>query len=169
MTTQITDLQLEQPGEELQEVASGLHGEVGALVIGALVSYVYAHDLGRVFTAQTTFKVSGAPPNRQPDAAFVSAERMPEIVDEDVPYAPDLAVEVISRTDDWSELVNKAENYLKNGVRMVWIIDPYGKGAFIHRPGRPVRLLNLTDELDGEEVLPGFKMPVKALFPKGLI
>lgn len=91
-----------QEGRQDVEMASDQHGEIGAIVIGALVNYVCPNKYGRVFNAQTNFKLNADQPPRLPDAAFVAAERLPALRDADIPFAPDLAVEVISRNDDWS-------------------------------------------------------------------
>lgn len=150
---------------ETEKVTSGLHGEIGSILHWHLANYVYPNKLGRLFIDQTSFKAGGTPPARQLDLAFVAAGRMPSSIDEDVPLAPDIAVEVISRTDDWSDISNKAKSYIKDGVRLVWVIDPYDLNIYVYRADRHKLTLNLEDELDGEDVLPGFKLSVKSLFP----
>lgn len=159
-------MSIEQINEELlEEMASGVHGEIGAIITGSLVAYVYPKKLGRVFNAQTSFEIGGIPPKRQPDVAFVTLSRMPTRIDEDVPFAPDLAVEVISRNDDWSEIIGKVRQYQQAGVSLIWVIDPYGREVFVYHQNDPLpRLLGPTEQLDGENIVPGFKLDVSILF-----
>jgi Uma2 family endonuclease len=90
---------------------------------------------------------------------------MPVPLDEEVSFAPDLAVEVISKTDDWSAIVAKANQYLKAGTSLVWVIDPYLKGVFVFHENDPFpQILKPEQELEGENVIPGFKLKVSDLF-----
>ena len=89
---------------------------------------------------------------------------MAKSIDKEVPFAPDLAVEVISHTDDWSEIAQKARNYLKAGTQIVWAIDPYERNVFVFRPHQLMEMLNIEGELDGGTLLPGFKLPLRELF-----
>ena len=146
------------------EMASDQHGEIGAILIWRLSEYVYPNRLGRVFNAQTSFKLNPAQPARMPDAAFVQAERLPIWNDDEVAFAPDLAVEVMSRHDDWSDTVHKARSYLEAGSKLVWVVDPYEQNVFVFQTGQHMVMLTPPDELDGYAVLPGFKLKVNALF-----
>jgi Uma2 family endonuclease len=96
---------------------------------------------------------------RSPDASFVARGRFPEDrVPEgfaDVP--PDLAVEVLSPDDRPRAILDKVGEYLQAGVRLVWVIDPKAGRAVIYRSLTDVRELKGTEDLDGEDVLPGFR------------
>lgn len=100
-----------------------------------------------------------------PDAAFISAKKLP-VADpyKAFPGAPDLAIEVLSPSDIWSEVISKIRLYQSYGVTLVWVVDPFDKSVFVYRPNQPTRLLFAGDDLFGEDVLPGFTMPVKDLF-----
>src|SRR5437764_15495246 len=117
------------------------HGEVIAAVIAALRPYALSHKLGRVFAPQTTYHLSGLP-DREPDTSFIRRERLPKDpnVDPDIP--PDLAVEVISRTDTFGAVNLKVKQYLDAGVRMVWLINPDLKTVDVYQPGAPSRRFN---------------------------
>jgi Uma2 family endonuclease len=80
------------------------------------------------------------------------------------PGPPDLAVEIMSPTDKWSEVIVKVKLYQLYQTRLVWIVDPFDQGVFVYRLGQTRRLLLVTDELTGEDVIPGFTLAVKALF-----
>jgi Uma2 family endonuclease len=163
MTTEtISTLQ----AEEIEEVASGLHGEIAVAMSSYLFNYVRPKKLGRVFDGRTTFELAPNSPKREPDVSFVTLERLPANIDDFIPFAPDLAVEVISGNDDWKAIVAKVDAYLQAGVRLVWVIDPYTHAVFVFRPttGLVFQTMRDEEELDGEDVIPGFKLKVKALF-----
>ncbi len=101
---------------------------------------------------------------RSPDAAFVSFERMPDVPVGFAPVAPELAVEVLSPDDTVRELDERMDDYSAAGTRAVWVIDPDRRTVAIHSSTGPTRRLREHDTLDGADVLPGFAMPVRALF-----
>jgi Uma2 family endonuclease len=81
---------------------------------------------------------------------------------DDIP--PDLVVEVLSPRDIATELDQKVEEFLRAGVRLVWVVNPDTRTVRIHRLDGSISGLHETDELSGEDVLPGFACPVAALF-----
>jgi Uma2 family endonuclease len=82
-----------------------------------------------------------------------------------VPIPPDLAVEVVSPNDHYSRVQGKVREYLRVGVRMIWVVDPQDSSVTVYRSQRQVQILFENDVLDGEEVVPGFSCPVAQLFP----
>ncbi len=76
---------------------------------------------------------------------------------------PDFVVELRSKTDDMSKLREKMQEYLAQGVRLGWLIDPKGGSVEIYRPGRPVEKLDKPATLSGEDVLPGFVLDLKGI------
>jgi Uma2 family endonuclease len=78
--------------------------------------------------------------------------------------APDLCVEIVSPGDRWSDLADKVDEYLAAGVRLVWVIDPARRKAHVYAPKRPPQVLQGKQKLDGEDVLPGFKLALDKLF-----
>ena len=144
--------------------AGGRHGGVGALLIARLVTFVKARSLGDVFTPDTGFRL----PNgniRSPDVSFVAAGRFendtPPVAY--IPFAPDLAVEVLSPDDRSREVLEKVGEYLDAGVRLVWVIDPENRCASRYRSLTDVRTLGTADELDGEDVVPAFRCPLSEI------
>ncbi len=142
------------------------HGEVIAALIAALRPYVLAHKLGRVFAPQTTYHLSGIP-DREPDTSFIRRERLPKDPNVDPDMPPDVAVEVVSRTDTFGTVNLKVKQYLDVGVRMVWLINPDLKTIDVYQPGEPSRRFNIGDSLVGDPVIPGFALPVSELFTWG--
>jgi Uma2 family endonuclease len=105
---------------------------------------------------------------RKPDVSFVRYGRFPG---EELPtgYAkliPDLAAEVISPNDLYEEVDQKIEEYLRAGVRLVWVISPRNHTVRVYRLNGSSHSLRENDELDGEDVLPGFRCRVRDLFPR---
>ena len=83
------------------------------------------------------------------------------------PVAPDLAVEVISNPNNHQEMRDlrvKLVNYLKAGT-LVWVIDPYNRTGEIYIPDQPIQLVNEDGFLTGGDVLPDFRLALKAIFP----
>jgi Uma2 family endonuclease len=157
---------IEVDGEELQAMPSLEHGAIGIRLGRYLDAYVEEHGLGLVCNSQTTYRFVGSKPNRLPDLSFVSRERLPQRIDQNADFAPDLAVEVLSKGDDVSEIDKKILQYQRSGVRLVWVIHPVIQAVDIYRlkDGLKLQRLLLEDELDGEEVIPGFKLKVSRLF-----
>jgi Uma2 family endonuclease len=103
---------------------------------------------------------------RAPEVAFVARKRIPA---EGVPegfwlFAPDLAVEVISPSDRFDDVLAKVQDYLHAGTRLVWVLHPRTTAAMVYRANGAVQLLQGHDELSGEDVLPGFRCRVQELF-----
>lgn len=104
---------------------------------------------------------------RIPDVSFISWDQMPsgEFPSEPVPSLfPDLAVEVLSRGNTAGEMTLKVSEYFAAGSRLVWIIDPESQSAEVYTAPDECRHLKATQSLDGGDVLPGFKLPLKELF-----
>jgi Uma2 family endonuclease len=105
---------------------------------------------------------------RRPDVAFVSFERWPRerpIPDDDAwDVIPDLAVEVVSRTNDFDEVLEKVSEYLAAGVELVWVVIPSRHQIYVYRSETDLRVLTRSEHLDGETVLPGFRCPVAEVF-----
>ena len=120
--------------------------------------------IGRVFGADAGFFLfADRDTVRSPDAAFVRFERLPELTGAFIPIPPDLAVEVLSPTDRLAYALSKASMYLQAGVPLVWIVDPRKRTATIFRQDEGPVTISEDGVLDGEEVLPGFTVPLATL------
>jgi Uma2 family endonuclease len=146
-----------------------LYGEV-ASEIGMLIrSYAKRHQLGSTTAAETGYRLSDDTV-LAPGVGFISAERIPQVLPEGfVPFAPDLAVEIISPSNTLTEIRAKVEQYLQHGTRLVWVIDPRKQKVDVYRPAPDgkalVSFLGIQDMLDGEDMLIGFSVAIKDLFP----
>ena len=138
------------------------HGEISVNIIVPLDSHVRENQLGRVYTAATTFKLGERAV--KPDVAFVSKARLPENRRQNSPVPPDLAVEISSPSDSLMRVSEKVQAYLDAGTQMVWVIDPVLQTVAVYRPDRDFKLLTLGDTLTGEDVVEGFSCPVAQIF-----
>ena len=142
------------------------HGGIVANLTGHLWSFVRQRKLGKLYGAETGFQIGREPDTvRAPDVAFVRAERVPPAPLRGFFQAPpDLAVEVLSPSDRASEVLDKVHQWLDAGCLAVWVVDPEKRPVSVY--GRPDRAITLAagDELDGADVLPGFRLPVSEIF-----
>ncbi len=157
---------------ELVEVpgAGGVHAELVMNLLLLLHPFVSGRDLGRVYADGLSYIIKRGPDLvRVPDVSFVSRERIPAggIPVGFWPGAPDLAVEIVSPNDRAEDVREKVREYLAGGVRLVWVLWPSSRSVSVHAPGAPTRELRPDDELDGGELLPGFRVPVAELFEAG--
>ncbi len=146
------------------------YGESGiaSLLVIAIGNFIAQEDLGVVTGGDGMFRL----PNhlvRIPDVAYVAWERFPneQIPDDPVPQiVPDLAIEVLSSGNTPREMSRKLREYFHAGVRLVWFIDPKAKIATVYTSPTRAKVIDANGTLDGGKVLPGFSMPVAALFVK---
>ena len=141
---------------------------VGGRVFKLLSIHCDAHDLGWVAPADASYQCYPDAPKkvRKPDVSFIRLNRMPadEEPDGHCRIAPDLAVEVVSPNDFYEEVEDKVEEYLTVGVRLVWVVNPPKRTVRVHRADGTITNLRETDELGGEDVVPGFRCRVSELF-----
>jgi Uma2 family endonuclease len=150
-----------------EPLPSPLHGQVTATVIYELERFVRPRKLGVVLTADAGFILARDPDTLGgPDAAFVSRERWERLPDTRRPIegAPDLAVEVVSPGNSPGEMRAKVAEYLAAGARLVWVVDPEQRSVTTYAELLSPRRLGDGDELDAEDVLPGFRVAVDALW-----
>jgi Uma2 family endonuclease len=163
---------LELVNGEIREMVptGGEHGEAGGDLFGLVWTHNREHKLGRVTNAETGYVLTIGEDNkpfiRAPDIGFVSIARAPEPFGSGfVPMPPDLAVEVVSPGDRAEEIEEKIQDYLRYGVRFIWVMYPSLKSIMVRKPNA-MKELTGDDVLDGEDVLPGFKVKVSEIFPK---
>jgi Uma2 family endonuclease len=148
--------------------SGGEHGATVMEVSVPLATHVKQHGLGLTFGAETGFLLARDPDTvRAPDLAFVSRARIPSSGVPPSgfwPGAPDLAVEVLSPNDTAVEVEDKVSEWLEAGTRMVWVVNPRRRTVTVYRTPRGGTILGADDELDGQEVVPGFRCRVASLF-----
>jgi Uma2 family endonuclease len=153
---------LELTAQGVLIVMSPVGGDSGRREIrlgGQLLNWNDNTELGEVFSSSTIFKLpSGS--QRSPDAAWVESSRWvgltPKEQERFPPIAPDFVIELRSRTDSLTELQAKMQEYIANGVRLGWLVNPQDQQVEIYRIDRSVELLQSPSTVSGEDVLPGF-------------
>ena len=127
--------------------------------------------LGKAFDSSTIFALpTGA--RRSPDVSWIELERWDNLTLEEKrgfpPIAPDFVIELVSPSDlknqRYEDLQLKMQEYLDNGVKLGWLIEPSAKTVEIYRYGQPVEILNNPQTLSGEDVLPGFTLDLTEIF-----
>jgi Uma2 family endonuclease len=103
---------------------------------------------------------------RKPDVSLVLRDRLTaeQLEEGFLTIAPDLAIEVVSPNDSAYEVEEKVQEYLSAGVRLVWVVYPPTRTVHIHRADRSTAVLSSGDELNGEDLLPGFTCHTGDLF-----
>ncbi|MFO0957345.1 MAG: Uma2 family endonuclease [Isosphaeraceae bacterium] len=151
----------------LVEKAIGFDESAFTIVLAVhLGGFVLANNLGIVVGADGVLKLTTGLV-RIPDISFISWDRLPgrKRPKGPIPQIPiDLAVEVLSQGNTRAEMERKVAEYLGAGTKLVWLIDPRKRSAWVHAPGLPVAELADGDSLDGGDVLPGFALPLTTLF-----
>ncbi|MCY4540437.1 MAG: Uma2 family endonuclease [Chloroflexi bacterium] len=148
---------------------TGLHGQITMLLSLKIGNYVIENGLGVITAAETGFVLERNPDGRDTvrglDIAFIRSARVSSVLpDQWVSVAPDLAVEVISPSNDAADIRLKIRQLLDAGTAMVWIVYPDLRIVDVHtRVGATT--LNAADALSGGDVLPGFEIPVREIFP----
>lgn len=153
----------------LVEKVMGYSESTLALWIGHLLqTFLDQHDLGNLAGMDGTLRLM---PKlvRIPDVSFVRWEKLPshELPAEPIPdLVPDLAVEVLSKGNTRGEMSRKLREYLLVGVSLIWFVDPRTRTIAVHTAPDEHVVLTEEDVLDGGNVLPGLRIPVKQLFAK---
>jgi Uma2 family endonuclease len=162
------DLRLEQTaqGELIIMPPTGWKsGNQNSRLTQRLGNWADADGTGLAFDSSTGYILpNGA--KRSPDASWVSRERL-EALNPDptrfLPMAPDFAVELRSANDELKTVQQKMQEYINNGVRLGWLIDPQNQRVEIYRIGQNAEVLQSPTSLLGENVLPGFVLELNQI------
>jgi Uma2 family endonuclease len=143
------------------------HGAVIMQLAAPLAHHVRQERLGRVYAAETGFKLATDPDTvRAPDIAFITQDRVEQVGKARGywPGAPDLAVEVLSPDDRVSEIEDKISEWLRGGSRQVWVVSPQLRTVTIYFSTGDILVLTDNDRLEGGDVVPGFQIQVNEIF-----
>jgi len=154
-------------GRLVKKLANIIHGSIARKIMFAYNDFDRAMRIGEVAGADVNVKIEEHW-DPAPDVSFWRASRRPLRVKGSAPY-PDLCAEIWSGSDLRTKMNQtiarrKIARYLAAGVEIVWAINPDTKMVEVHRLDQQPQILGISDELDGENVIPGFKMAVKDLF-----
>jgi Uma2 family endonuclease len=141
---------------------------IAAELIGILLAFIKTNRLGFLFADGLGYRCFTNSPNevRKPDISFIRAGRLEEgrFPKGFLPFAPDLAIEILSPGDLATEIDEKVEQFLTAGTSQIWIVNPAMRTVRVHQNGGLVVVLHAEDELTGGNVLPGFSCRVAELF-----
>lgn len=150
----------------VHEPPGGRHGYVAANLAFRLKQHIDPTEAGAVFVGDVGFTLHRDPDTvRGPDVAFVRKDRLPPgpIPHSYLEFAPDLVVEVLSPSDRPGEVLAKVGDWLDAGAHLVWVIDPERRLARVYRADGSEQILEETDRLLGEDILPGFSCDLESI------
>ncbi|MEO1431771.1 MAG: Uma2 family endonuclease [Cyanobacteria bacterium J06633_8] len=164
------ELRLELTAEGELIIMSPTGGETGNRnfdLIGQIWFWNRKYKLGKAFDPSTGFKL----PNgaiRSPDASWIKMEKWNALTSEQrkkyLPLCPDFAVELVSESDDVEDTRKKMREYIENGLRLGWLINPKDKQVEIYLAGKEVEILDYPTSLSGEDILIGFCLDLEVIF-----
>lgn len=166
----------EVPGKQIELVRGevvavpspgAIHNVIANLLFHLLYTFASEQRLGIVFGDNMGYVLSRGPDTvRIPDVSFVAWDRVPDagIPDGSWQIPPNLAVEVVSPSDQTADVNDKAREYVASGVSLAWVLWPKRRVVSVYTRDQMVRELGLDDELDGGDTLPGFSVRVSTLF-----
>ncbi len=154
-------------GEVVETVPAGFeHGAIETITLMALGRFVEARQLGVVVSGEVGFQLA---PDvmRAADVAFITSAKQAAIADKSrfVPFAPDLAVEIISPGERPAAIQLKVSQYLDAGTLLVWLLYPDVRKIVVYDAAGGIKTLDERDTLDGGDILPGLQLKVAELFP----
>lgn len=163
------ELRIEQTANGEVVFLSPTGGESGfrnAEIITQVTLWAKSHG-GYAFDSSTLFCFpNGA--KRSPDASWISAERWQTLPADQrkayPPLSPDFVIELRSESDRLVDLQEKMEEYIKNGVRLGWLIDPLLKQVHIYKPGESPEVRHAPESLTEETCLPGFLLDLRQIW-----
>jgi Uma2 family endonuclease len=156
-------------GEIVEKLPTEKHGTIAGNIFGFIWNFNREHQLGNVAIEVRHRMPDDRHNARMPDVSFISDPNRPIVEHGSVPHMPDLAIEVQSPDDKPDQMREKADYYLRNGSRLVWLFFTESKtveARTISGNKIIVVTLEIDSTLDGGDVLPGFKVAVREIFPK---
>jgi Uma2 family endonuclease len=164
------DLKLERTVQGELIVMAPTGGETGNLnfeIAGEVYVWNRQSRLGKSFDSSTGFSLPLGS-DRSPDLAWIPLQTWdaldPVLRQGFLPLCPDFVVEIVSPTDSWIRTQAKMQEYMDNGCRLGWLLDPKLKRVQIYRQGQDLQMLEDPETLSGEDVLPGFTLRIREIW-----
>jgi Uma2 family endonuclease len=164
---EVTDGEL----QEIEDVTGEDHGWIETNLIYYLTHHTKTHKLGRVYPGDTDFVLSGSSESgtirvqRRPDVSFIKAENV--VATTTFIYrAPDLAIEIISPSQNITEIRQKIAIYFEYGTQQVWIVDPALKQVTVCHADGTAQPYSIGDHIPGGDLLPGLALDVAFVFER---
>ena len=167
------ELRIERTAEgalEIMPPTMGYTGHHNANVTTDLAIWARQDGSGYAFGSSAGFTLpNGAV--RSPDSSWVLRSRLDALTEEERRgfghICPDFVIEIRSASDRLSTLQAKMQEYIDNGARLGWLIDPIGRRAYVYRPGVVVEVLDMPQTLLGDPELAGFTLDLGAIWEPG--
>lgn len=142
-------------------------GRRNARLIFRLCQWADQDGTGECFDSSTCFTLpNGA--KLSPNASWVKRERYEALTEDEreqfAPLCPDFVVEFRSKTDRLARLQAKMSEYIENGARLGWLIDPAARRVYVYRPDREVETLDAPETIAGDPVLPDFLLQLREIW-----
>jgi Uma2 family endonuclease len=155
-------------GELVEKIVGASEIEIATLLIEYLAPFVRARRLGKVL-GEMIFRIDQAKDlQRRPDVSFISPARWP--IRRRVPkvavwdMVPDMAIEIVSPSNTADQVQEKIHEYFTAGVHRVWVVYPRQQEVYVYASPAQIQVLQLGQDLDGGDLIPGFRLPLAALF-----
>jgi Uma2 family endonuclease len=145
----------------------GETGKRNAGITSQLWLWNQQYKLGIAFDSSTGFKLpSGA--NRSPDASWIPLETWESLTSAQkqkfLPLAPDFVIELLSPTDTLEDTQKKMQEYIENGTKLGWLINPKKKQIEVYRQGKEKEILSNPQTISGENILPDFQLDLELIW-----
>jgi len=149
-------------GKVVYKMPNFLHGVIQGNVVYEINGYLRVHPIGLVGdNANYRLWPERAKESRAPDVSFVLKDRLPQNLQRYLPIVPDLAVEILSPGNDFEDMMEKVDEYLAQGAKLVWVVITRTREVLVcTKQGKHT----VRDKLTAPELLPGFELPVKDIF-----
>lgn len=142
--------------------------DVASFLAFVMGQVVYPHRLGKVIVETMFWLDQAGKLKRRPDLAFISANKWPirrrAPKGEAWDIVPDLAGEIVSESKSANEVNIKLVDYFRAGVQQVWVVYPFTKQVYVYTSLTSVKILTEQDDLEGGELIPGFRLSLTELF-----
>jgi len=161
-------LELTSKGELIIMPPTGsMTGLRSAKILQRLANWADEVGSGLAFDSSTGFTLPDGS-KRSPDASWIRRERWNALSKKEqdgfAPLAPDFVIELWSPSDSWTLLQQKLLDYLNNGVRLAWLIDPEQRCVYIYRPDHSIELLENPSTVSAYPLLPGFEVDLREIY-----
>jgi len=164
------ELRIERTAEGdilIMSPAGWMSGRRNAIITARLINWAERDEAGVVVDSSTGFRLPNSA-TRSPDAAWVLKSRLKRfsIADQEkfLALCPDFVIELKSPTDRLADLKNKLEEYVANGARLGWLLNPEARQVLVYRPGRAVEVLDHAETVSADPELPGFVLDLKPIW-----
>ncbi len=132
-----------------------------------LANWADTDGTGIGFDSSTCFQLPKGG-DRSPDAAWIPLAKWealtPEQQEKFPPICPDFIIELRSPSDSLKPLQEKMQEYMDNGCRLGWLINPKDRQVEIYRQGQEKEILENPPTLSGEDILPGFVLNLQLIW-----